>query len=89
LFHLQWHDEIFPRNGQLALFDLLGSPDKQLIGYVGSHAETERAAITLWREFIACHLTRPWLDWAGRAHLATRWPAGCPGGFLNEYAITA
>ena len=28
LFHLQWDDELFPRDGQLALFDALGSRDK-------------------------------------------------------------
>jgi dienelactone hydrolase len=31
LLHVQWDDELFPREGQLALFDLLGSRDKQLI----------------------------------------------------------
>jgi hypothetical protein len=56
LFHIQWHDEIFPRDGQLALFDLLGSRDKQLIGYVGTHGETKPTAITLWRDFISRHL---------------------------------
>ncbi|WP_307679254.1 dienelactone hydrolase family protein [Streptomyces sp. V4I2] len=56
LFHVQWHDEIFPRDGQLALFDALGSPDKQLIGYTGPHAETKPAAITLWRDFVFRHL---------------------------------
>jgi dienelactone hydrolase len=56
LFHLQWHDEIFPRDGQLALFDEFGSPDKQLIGYAGPHAETKPAALAQWREFIASHL---------------------------------
>ena len=56
LFHLQWHDEIFPREGQLALFDLLGSRDKQLTGYPGSHAETKPAAVALWREFTRGHL---------------------------------
>ena len=56
LFHIQWDDEIFPRDGQLALFDLLGSPDKQLIGYPGPHAETKPAAIALWRNFITDHL---------------------------------
>lgn len=56
LFHVQWHDEIFPRDGQLALFDVLGSKDKQLAGYVGTHAETEPTAIALWREFISRHL---------------------------------
>jgi hypothetical protein len=56
LFHLQWHDEIFPRDGQLALFDGLGSRDKQLIGYAGTHAETKPTAIILWRDFISRHL---------------------------------
>jgi dienelactone hydrolase len=56
LFHVQWHDEIFPRDGQLALFELLGSPDKELIGYSGPHEETKPQAIARWREFIAGHL---------------------------------
>jgi dienelactone hydrolase len=56
LFHLQWDDEIFPRDGQLALFDLLGSPDKQLIGFAGPHAETRPEAIACWRGFVARHL---------------------------------
>lgn len=58
LFHLQWHDEIFPRDGQLALFDLLGSPDKQLIGYAGPHGETKPEAVTRWCDFVASHMTR-------------------------------
>ncbi|MEU4782182.1 dienelactone hydrolase family protein [Micromonospora sp. NPDC023633] len=56
LFHVQWHDEIFPRDGQLALFDVLGSKDKQLAGYVGTHAETDPTATALWRDFICRHL---------------------------------
>ena len=56
LFHIQWDDEIFPRDGRLALFDLLGSPEKELTGYSGQHAETKPAAITLWREFVARRL---------------------------------
>jgi dienelactone hydrolase len=58
VFHLQWDDEIFPRDGQLALFDLLGSRDKQLIGFAGPHAETRPEAIAAWRDFIARHLVR-------------------------------
>jgi hypothetical protein len=57
LFHIQWHDEIFPRDGQLALFDLFGSPDKQLDGDAGTHSETKPTAIARWRHFIAHHLT--------------------------------
>lgn len=56
LFHVQWDDEVFPREGQLALFDQLGSPDKQLIAFTGPHAETRPEAITRWRDFVARHL---------------------------------
>jgi fermentation-respiration switch protein FrsA (DUF1100 family) len=56
LFHLQWDDEVFPRDGQLALFDALGSRDKQLVGYTGSHGETRHEAVTYWRDFVRSHL---------------------------------
>ncbi|MEV4621459.1 dienelactone hydrolase family protein [Asanoa sp. NPDC049573] len=56
LFHLQWDDEIFPRQGQLDLFDLFGSEQKRLIGYAGPHATTEPEAVAVWREFVARHL---------------------------------
>ncbi|WP_433172731.1 dienelactone hydrolase family protein [Actinoallomurus sp. CA-150999] len=56
LFHLQWDDEVFPRDGQLDLFDRLGSPDKQLVGYSGTHSETRPTAPALWRDFISRHL---------------------------------
>jgi hypothetical protein len=59
LFHLQWHDEIFPKDGQLALFDLLGSRDKHLDGYDGTHGETPPAAVARWRHFISRHLAEP------------------------------
>lgn len=64
LFHVQWDDELFPREGQLALFDLLGSRDKQLIAYTGSHGETRLTAIAAWRDFISWHLrpSDPGLD---------------------------
>ncbi|WTI72535.1 dienelactone hydrolase family protein [Streptomyces sp. NBC_00728] len=56
LFHVQWHDELFPRDGQLALFDVLGSQDKQLMGHSGPHAETNPGAVVLWRDFVVRHL---------------------------------
>ncbi len=56
LFHVQWDDEVFPRHGQLVLFDLLGSPDKQLIAFTGPHADTRPEAVARWREFIARRL---------------------------------
>ncbi|MGF7238902.1 MAG: dienelactone hydrolase family protein [Frankia sp.] len=56
LFHVQWDDELFPRDGQLGLFDMLGSPDKQLTAYPGAHGETRPAAIAAWRQFVFRHL---------------------------------
>ncbi|KZM71317.1 hypothetical protein AWN90_00615 [Nocardia terpenica] len=56
LLHLQWDDELFPRDGQLAFFDALGARDKQLIGYVGSHAEANPDAVSRWCDFVCRHL---------------------------------
>ena len=56
LYHVQWHDELFPNEGQLAVFDLLESTDKQLIAYSGPHAETRPEAIDAWCRFICAHL---------------------------------
>jgi dienelactone hydrolase len=56
LYHVQWHDELFPKDGQLALFDLLKSSEKQLIAYSGTHRETRPEATTAWCHFICAHL---------------------------------
>jgi len=52
LFHLQWDDQVFPRDGQLALFDAFASPDKELIAYAGGHGVTNPVAVARWREFV-------------------------------------
>jgi hypothetical protein len=57
LFHVQRDDEIFARDGQLELFDLIGSQAKRLVIEAGPHARTTVAAITGWRTFIAERLT--------------------------------
>jgi dienelactone hydrolase len=57
LYHVQWDDELFPKDGQLALFDLLKSPDKQLIAYTGPHGETRPEATAEWCRFSCRHLT--------------------------------
>jgi len=57
LLHVQRDDEIFPRDGQLELFDLIGSPIKHLVTEPGLHAHTTPAAITGWRTFIAERLS--------------------------------
>lgn len=52
LYHVQWDDEIFPRDGQFELFDALSSTDKQLIARPGPHARTHSGDETSWQDFI-------------------------------------
>jgi dienelactone hydrolase len=56
LLHVQWDDELFPRDGQLEFFDLLGSPVKQLIAFPGGHGETRPEATQAWCHFIRSRL---------------------------------
>jgi dienelactone hydrolase len=56
LFHVQWDDELFPRDGQFELFDLFGSADKRLIAFPGPHGAAAPAAIQAWCEFATHHL---------------------------------
>jgi dienelactone hydrolase len=57
LFHVQHDDEVFPREGQRELFNLIGSPSKRLVIEPGPHAHSTPAAIANWRTFIARRLT--------------------------------
>ncbi len=52
LYHVQWDDEIFPRDGQFELFDELASADKRLLARSGPHAETHPGDEASWQEFI-------------------------------------
>jgi dienelactone hydrolase len=56
LLHVQWDDELFPREGQFALFDALGASDKELIAYPGGHGDLNPIAPLRWRSFIATRL---------------------------------
>jgi dienelactone hydrolase len=56
LFHVQWDDELFPRDGQFELFDLFGARDKQLIAFPGPHGTATPAAIDAWCAFVTQHL---------------------------------
>jgi dienelactone hydrolase len=56
LFHVQWDDELFPRAGQLDLFDTLGSDDKRLIAYTGGHNVTLPEAVSQWQAFVLRYL---------------------------------
>jgi len=56
LFHVQWDDELFPRDGQFELFDLIGAHDKRLIAFPGPHGAAAPAAIEAWCAFVAHYL---------------------------------
>jgi len=56
LYHVQWDDELFPREGQFELFDLLGSSDKRLIAFPGVHSLSPPEAVQAWCAFIEQHL---------------------------------
>ncbi|MGH8057543.1 MAG: dienelactone hydrolase family protein [Candidatus Entotheonellia bacterium] len=56
LFHVQWDDELFARDGQFELFDLLGAHDKRLIAFPGPHMTTLPAAVDAWCDFLTHHL---------------------------------
>jgi dienelactone hydrolase len=56
LFHVQWDDELFPRDGQFELFDMIGAQDKRLIAFPGLHGAAAPAAIEAWCAFVAQHL---------------------------------
>lgn len=53
LFHVQWDDEVFPRDGQLTLFSLLGSEEKELVAHRGGHGETPPSAAAAWCAFVS------------------------------------
>jgi fermentation-respiration switch protein FrsA (DUF1100 family) len=58
LYHVQWDDEIFPRDGQFELFDALASPDKRLIARPGPHAQTHPDDQASWQDFISVNTPR-------------------------------
>ena len=56
LYHVQWDDELFPRDGQFELFDLFGTSDKRLIAFPGPHGTSTPEAVHMWCEFVTRHL---------------------------------
>ncbi|WP_370068035.1 dienelactone hydrolase family protein [Streptacidiphilus sp. MAP5-3] len=56
LFHLQRDDGLFPRQGQLDLFDAFASPDKELHAFPGAHGHTPPHAPDLRHAFLDRHL---------------------------------
>jgi dienelactone hydrolase len=53
LYHVQWDDAVFPRDGQFDLFDALGSADKRLVARSGPHAGTRPGDEALWQDFLS------------------------------------
>lgn len=56
MWHVQWDDDLFPRAGQLDLFDRLGSQDKQMVAFPGRHRSTPPAALDFWVTFLTDRL---------------------------------
>jgi dienelactone hydrolase len=56
MWHVQWDDELFPRVGQLEMFDCLGASDKQLVAFPGEHGTSAAAAVDGWIAFLVRHL---------------------------------
>ena len=56
LFHVQWDDELFSRESQCALFDLISSIDKRMICYPGPHGRSAPEAVDHWCRFVESHL---------------------------------
>jgi dienelactone hydrolase len=56
LFTIQWDDERFERDGQLALFDRIGAKDKRLHAYPGLHIDNGPEAFDFQAEFLNRYL---------------------------------
>jgi len=55
-FHLQWDDEIVPRDEGLALFDAIGSAEKTLHANPGTHVQVPMFEVDSSAAFFARHL---------------------------------
>jgi hypothetical protein len=52
LYHVQWDDALFPRDGQFELFDALASVGKRLTASPGPHGLTHPDDEASWQGFI-------------------------------------
>ena len=59
LWHVQWDDDLFPRSGQLEIFDVLGAKQKRLLAFPGDHGSTADDAVDAWVSFLVRHLSAP------------------------------
>jgi dienelactone hydrolase len=56
LFAMQWDDERFDRDGQFALFDVLGARDKRLHAYPGPHSDDGPESFAVGADFVMRYL---------------------------------
>jgi dienelactone hydrolase len=56
LFLMQWDDELFHRDGVLALFDAIGTADKRLHVQTGRHGDVPAEEFSFSETFLAQHL---------------------------------
>src|SRR5215213_3346366 len=56
LFTIQWDDERFDRDGQIELYEMLGSTDKRLHAYPGRHADDGPEALEASAAFLHRYL---------------------------------
>ncbi len=59
LFLLQWHDELFPREKVLELFDAFATADKRLHAHPGRHGEVPLEEFEASERFLELHLGVP------------------------------
>lgn len=58
LYHVQWDDALFPREGQFELFDSIASEDKRLHARTGPHDKTRPEDEKLFQEFLRHNAVR-------------------------------
>jgi hypothetical protein len=56
LFQQKWDDELFSRDGQIALFEKIGSPQKWLFAYPGTHVPVQGQQMSDLVGFLLRHL---------------------------------
>ena len=59
LYHVQWDDELFDRDGAFELYGMLGSPDKRLQSTPGPHGGVTVEARETMQAFLANRLAVP------------------------------
>jgi len=57
LFQQKWDDELFTRDGQIALFEKIGAARKWLYVYPGTHVRVQGQQLDDLEQFLVARLT--------------------------------